>query len=1063
MAIKKEVLNGGLVTARHATLLREGEVQQCDDTILRPGDPALYSAPGRTAFGSVRTVTVASCVKNGTIALTAGAGAFGTDITLVAVTSGSNQISKTTALGGLVVGQTVVGTGIPAGAVVTRLISTTTVELSLIATATGTPTITHSDFHPGTFISGTGIDTGTYIASITSGAALTMSAAATDLLTSILTFSEKISGLRAVEFNAGEDALMLARAADKLYTAPMTDIIGATFTERIHGLSQNEAATLETIRASSETPSGKSLQGHIILTGYDPPRVIYLTDNGTGTGAGNQIPASRTLGMKPVKDFISLTIVAGTWSSLSGLGVRWYHFLITEVLNPDSIDEDEGTFTGTPKAIRINDYNTDSVRIQYTTAGSTPVNDGLYGANTATHWRVYMAPGAVDDAEPIPALSAFKAITDVPIADAFTTLSNLNPYQSGYAQTAVNLSGYPSLFPNGNTNALSGVAKQTVVSVTATGGSYELISSGGFTTVTPGMVVTSPTDNIPFGTVVTNFVSSSSIFINKLPTATVTETVYFGNKNSFDNSLAISPGGGSLSNYRAIGFESFGIQLQGAIATATLTGIKVEIRGQYLVDSGTDRGFKVNIFKGGVTGSYGVEKSGLLTANRKRSGPGVLTLGGPSDPWGLSLSMSDIIDGTSGFGVVLYKQFSALPITHYIDGIKVTVYAGSTTITLEGNPFRTVVITDQLGTSTDAGAAGEPPIASTGDIIDGMVILNDVAEENAIVASLPGNMDAFPAGYRLPLESRDNDKVTLIRRYGTGGIIGCQNSMKRLNYFPTEKDADFTRGRCFEDIATDHGAVGPMAATLLDLPGRGSVLAYLSYNGLHWTDAITTSVLNEDLDWGSLIEPTLIQKSVLRVYPKLYLLALYYVPEGGTRLTKVMYFSYHPIHIKPNFKLPAVGPVSCNSGSAASVLLLGIPRLFTGHGTNGIVYLEDSGTTPITGETITPTIRTRSYYLAELGYEGVIERFFLVADASGNAATGGFTGTLYRQNQGEAMTSIDVLTAANTAIGGVIELFPENVGEVFNFTISKSAAQSASLRLHYIGFQSIPLTEDGNG
>lgn len=1068
--IKKEVLNGGVVQTRHATLLKDGEVQTADDCILRPGDPALYSAPGRTAFGTVRSTTVASCVKNATTALTAGATAFGTDITTVTVTAGSNLISKTTALGGLVTGQTVVGTGIPAGAVVTRLVSSTTVELSVVATTTGTPTITHSDFHPGTFISGTGITTGTTIASITNGAALTMSAVATDSTTSTLTFSEKISGLRAVEFNAGENTLMLARAADKLYTAPMTATSGATFTERVHGLSQDAAATLETIRASAEN----GLQAHLILTGFDPPRALYLTDSGSGTGA--RIPTTRAAGMKAVDKVVGATITSGSWSGNSDLGNRWYHFLVTEVFNPGAADEVEGTFSGTPVSARITDYNTQSIVLQYTPgtsgAAATPINDGLYGTNLATHWRVYIAPGDTTDSEPIPDLSLFTFVQDVITSTNVVTLSATNPQQAGFANTVSTYAGLPVLSPGDIAPALAVTAAQTVTSVTATIATFQLTSAAAFGTVLAGMVVTSASNNLPYGTIVVQKIDSSTLLISKAAVATVTESLYFGNNNAWNNLHAQVPP--NSTDYRASSFRNFGIQNQGGISSATITGVMVEIKGYFTVPAGSDRGFDVFLNKGGSTGSFSTAKHAefplTLHLPGRSFGAGIIKLGGPGDTWGISWVSADFTDDASAstastdtFGVVLKKNASAQSIIHYIDGVRVTIFAGSDTISLTGKPFRTVVITDQIGTSTSAGAAGAAPIASTGDIIDGMVVLNDVAQENSIVASLPGNMDAFPAGYRLPLESRDNDRVTLIRRYGTGGIIGCQNSMKRLNYFPTEKDADFTRGRCFEDIATDHGAVGPMAATLLDLPGRGSVLAYLSYNGLHWTDAITTNILNEDLDWGTLIEPTLIQRSVLRVYPKLYLLALYYVPFGGTRLTKVMYFSYHPMHIKPNFKLPAVGPVSCDSGSAASVLLLGIPRLFTGHGTNGIVYLEDSGTTPITGETITPVILTRSYYLAELGYEGIIQRFFMVTDASGNSTTGGFTGTLYRQNQGEAMTSIDVLTAATTVVGGVIELFPENVGEVFNFKISKSSAQSAALRLHYIGFEATALTTDGNG
>lgn len=214
-----EALNGGVVTARHPTLLRPGEVQVADEMILKPGDPALQRAPGRTAYGTVRSTGI-STTTNGTTTLTSTA-AFGTDIATVTVTSGSPYLSKASAFGAVAEGQTVVGTGIPAGTVVRRVIDSSTVELNKNATAGGTVTVTFSDLHPGTFIAGTGITVGTFIASITSASALTMSVTATDSSTTSRTFSEAVSGVEALEFSSVEDYLLVAKAADKLYTSPL--------------------------------------------------------------------------------------------------------------------------------------------------------------------------------------------------------------------------------------------------------------------------------------------------------------------------------------------------------------------------------------------------------------------------------------------------------------------------------------------------------------------------------------------------------------------------------------------------------------------------------------------------------------------------------------------------------------------------------------------------------------------------------------------------------------------------------------------------------------------------
>lgn len=51
MPIQQELLNGGLVTARDTSLLKEGELTQADDCVLRSRTPAVWKTGGRTRFG----------------------------------------------------------------------------------------------------------------------------------------------------------------------------------------------------------------------------------------------------------------------------------------------------------------------------------------------------------------------------------------------------------------------------------------------------------------------------------------------------------------------------------------------------------------------------------------------------------------------------------------------------------------------------------------------------------------------------------------------------------------------------------------------------------------------------------------------------------------------------------------------------------------------------------------------------------------------------------------------------------------------------------------------------
>jgi len=1047
-----EALNGGVVTARHPTLLRPSEVQAADEMILKPGDPALQRAPGRTAYGTVRSVGI-SCTTNGTTALTSSA-AFGTDITLVTVTLDSPIITKASAFGAVVAGQTVVGTGIPAGTFVNKVIDTSTVELTKNATVTGTPTVTFSDLHPGTFIAGTGITAGTSIASITSASALTMSLAASNSTTTSRTFSEAVSGVDALEFSSVEDYLLIAKAADKLYYSALTGITG-TFTALLVGLSQNAEAILHSIRRNNK---------HVILTGFDSPRVLYRK---------NAAISTRPLGMLAVKDFIGAVAVAGSWSTLASFGAGYYYFLVTEVFNAGEDDEVESTYDGEPKAARIVTPATEGVQVTFTNAGeglTAAYNNGFDGMNFATHRRVYMSPKQ-SDLLPVPDLSTFRRIGgDIGIATTSVTLNDTSPFQKGYASVGALYGSYITLLPGNPSNALSQVTKQTVTATfnTTAGTENKLASSAAFGSVTAGMVVTSTGNKVPYGTTVLSVTDSSNLIMSAKATAAGSESVGFGNKPTFDNSFALDPP--DTGSNRALAFQSFGINNIGGFSTGVVTGVQIKIIGAYKASSGEDRGFWIGLTKGAQGGSpTSSERWGRFatggTESGKTSGLRNITLGGQFDTWGISWVPADFVDGASTFGITVRKHASSVNVAHLIDGIEVTIFTGGNTINSDGEAFKTIILSDQLGNAFGVGAAGPLPVkATTGDVIGGQLILDDATTGTDLVASLPDDFDAFPEAYRLPLD----DRIKVVRAYGRGGVIGCENSMKRLNYFPKETDADFANGKATEDITSDHGIVGPRAAVLVDLPGRGTVLVYLSHNGLHGTDAVTSVTLNEDIDWvGSvsgtpLIEPTLIQRTVLKNYPKLYLIALYYVPYGGTRMTKVMYFSYHPLHLKEQGKLPAIGPVTCNSASADSFLLLGQSRLVTGHGLDGKVYVEDSGTVDENSVTVAPTIRTRRFYASAPGREGRIERLYLIADAAGDATTGAFSAAIYYQNQRTALTLAHTPTG-DTVYGGLIELMPDDTLETFEVVFSKSTSQTAAFRMQYLHFNDTRSFLDLNG
>ena len=180
-----ELFNGGLVTARHPALLKEGELQRADDTVYREKDPAIWRAPGRQKLNAVALGSVwagsASAVKglahmsfekerkdqlvayNGTVfaraALTATSAPTldSIDLALSATTvSGNVQITVVTAL--LQTGWTVIGTNILPGTRIVSIDDSTHATLSQAPNSSTTLTLT---FNPMLEMGGPGTVAGT--------------------------------------------------------------------------------------------------------------------------------------------------------------------------------------------------------------------------------------------------------------------------------------------------------------------------------------------------------------------------------------------------------------------------------------------------------------------------------------------------------------------------------------------------------------------------------------------------------------------------------------------------------------------------------------------------------------------------------------------------------------------------------------------------------------------------------------------------------------------------------------------------------------------------------------
>jgi hypothetical protein len=427
---------------------------------------------------------------------------------------------------------------------------------------------------------------------------------------------------------------------------------------------------------------------------------------------------------------------------------------------------------------------------------------------------------------------------------------------------------------------------------------------------------------------------------------------------------------------RAELLQNFGFSTSSPyVSPATVTGVQVTVWGRSLYILGGQQA-TVALTMRTTAGKTAITSSKTLSTHS-----GTWTFGSQFDTSGVTWVPSDFADGTFE---ILIEQTAGSHLE--IDAVNVTVFYSGGSINLNGRAFRVMTYRDQIGTVIEFPAKLPPPISSTGDIFTGSIVLNDVADEASLCWSLPDNPESYPAPYRLKFGERRHNKVTFIRRVGQVLVVGLQDAVKRVNYLPSEVDTSFQEGLAHEDLASDHGIVGPLAGCLFTMPGGGTMLAYVGQNGLHVTDGVTTRFLNLDLAWTSLVDTANMSRCVLRNYPREQWIVLFYPPAGGSgKNTRAIIFPYSQDKIKEGGMMPAVGPVSVSSHCATVATLNGQHYLFTGHQTSGFVYTEDSGLTIPAGYTTdgteivigAPRILTRRFYMSGIDMNTREERIYV--------------------------------------------------------------------------------------
>lgn len=413
--------------------------------------------------------------------------------------------------------------------------------------------------------------------------------------------------------------------------------------------------------------------------------------------------------------------------------------------------------------------------------------------------------------------------------------------------------------------------------------------------------------------------------------------------------------------------------------TAPITGIAVTVTGRK-----TGNGALVVRASTITDGVAGFEFPLIITPSGQLNNGKVVayttsnasyTLGGASDLWGRKWDVSDFANGK--FVIRCYGSVTQSGDSVTIDAVSVVVSYGESQDTTTGaflsnitDPYPGITVSP-YGFTISAGRGGQPPKATTGDIFQDSLLVNDVNDSSIARYSFPSRIDLFPAPYFLNFDTKEQDELTLIRTVGNVAVVGLKHQIYRANYLPRDTDAEFERGRAVELVESSHGIAGRKAGVVFTLPGFGQALAYANNYGVFMTDGYRVRPLTTDLDWWATVDLTRLNQCKFINNAELQVLEFYYVPVDAAITayqTKQLYFHYHPSHLKGDPRVPELkvtGPrdTSMRSGVSAS-FADGTRKVYIGTPSGTVNYINR-----LQGVLDTIDVQTRSLVPANHGNE----------------------------------------------------------------------------------------------
>lgn len=220
-----------------------------------------------------------------------------------------------------------------------------------------------------------------------------------------------------------------------------------------------------------------------------------------------------------------------------------------------------------------------------------------------------------------------------------------------------------------------------------------------------------------------------------------------------------------------------------------------------------------------------------------------------------------------------------------------------------------------------------------------------ITGDRALAYSEPAFPESWPSvnsDENFPLQ--EGDRLICGRSVGDTIIVFCGTTVVTMLDVASWTDGQF-RSTVKQTLRGAPGIVGQDAACVFVTAGGAPMAAWVSYQGIYVTDGHTCERISDDRAWASDVTGANLSSAVLHWDRDRQCIVFAYDATAAGTNTRWALIHMAPEHRKANGQPKWTGPHYGLIASMASGMVSGTHRLWSGHTTNGIVYLENNGTT----------------------------------------------------------------------------------------------------------------------